>query len=131
MGTRADFYVGKGKKAEWIGSIAWDGYRDGIAKNVLSATSADQFRAAVARFFIDRDDVTFPARGWPWPWETSATTDCSYWFFDGQVWDAHGGRYIPCNRTNVLGQWIDYPKFGRGGSAEVGSKRSGMIVIRD
>lgn len=30
MGTIADFYVGRGPKAEWIGSIAWDGYPDGI-----------------------------------------------------------------------------------------------------
>ena len=26
MGTRADFYVGRGDAAEWIGSIAYDGY---------------------------------------------------------------------------------------------------------
>ena len=25
MGTRADFYVGRGEKAEWVGSIAMDG----------------------------------------------------------------------------------------------------------
>ena len=25
MGTRADFYVGVGKKAEWLGNVAWDG----------------------------------------------------------------------------------------------------------
>jgi hypothetical protein len=25
MGTRADFYVGRGETAEWLGSIAWDG----------------------------------------------------------------------------------------------------------
>lgn len=30
MGTRADFYVGRGESAEWLGSIAWDGYPSGI-----------------------------------------------------------------------------------------------------
>lgn len=25
MGTRADFYIGRGENAEWLGSIAWDG----------------------------------------------------------------------------------------------------------
>lgn len=30
MGTRADFYVGKGPNAEWLGSTAMDGYPEGI-----------------------------------------------------------------------------------------------------
>lgn len=30
MSTRADFYVGRGAEAEWIGSISWDGYPDGV-----------------------------------------------------------------------------------------------------
>jgi hypothetical protein len=25
MGTRADFYVGRGPEAEWLGSVAYDG----------------------------------------------------------------------------------------------------------
>jgi hypothetical protein len=29
MGTRADFYVGRGKDAEWLGSVAFDGYPSG------------------------------------------------------------------------------------------------------
>ncbi len=28
MGTRADFYVGLGEQAEWLGSVAWDGNPD-------------------------------------------------------------------------------------------------------
>ena len=39
MGTRADFYVGKGKDSEWLGSIAWDWYPDGIPDNILDAES--------------------------------------------------------------------------------------------
>lgn len=90
MGTRADFYVGKGATAEWIGSIAWDGYRDGIDEAVLVAKTEKEFRAAVAAFFVGRDDVTLPDQGWPWPWADSSTSDCSYWFFDGATWDAIG-----------------------------------------
>ena len=26
MGSRADFYIGEGTEAEWLGSVAWDGY---------------------------------------------------------------------------------------------------------
>jgi hypothetical protein len=140
MGTRADFYVGKGKNAQWIGSIAWDGYRSGIDDAVIKATTEDDFCAAVTRFFVDRDDVTLPVRGWPWPWNTSATTDCSYWFFDGHVWDEIGGKYLSCQldwpETDEAyeaakrdGEPIDFPVFNLGGSAEPGSKRSGIIVI--
>lgn len=90
MGTRADFYVGKHKDAEWIGSIAYDGYRDGIDADILKAPTEADFRKAVATFLSTRDDATVVEQGWPWPWDDSATSDCSYWFFDGQVWDASG-----------------------------------------
>lgn len=85
MGTRADFYVGKGESAEWIGSIAWDGYPNGIDESVLKAETKEQFIWAVAKFFDKRDDVTLPAQGWPWPWDDSCTTDYAYAFFDGSV----------------------------------------------
>lgn len=97
MGTRADFYVGKGKTAEWLGSIAWDGYRDGIPAQILQCQSEEAFRHAVSAFLAGREDKALPEQGWPWPWADSSTTDCSYWFFDGRCWDAHGSpeRYIP------------------------------------
>jgi len=137
--TRADFYVGKGANAEWLGSIAWDGYRDGIDKQILHCKSPEAFRHAVKSFFADRDDVTLPENGWPWPWESSHLTDCSYWFFDDQAWDEHDKCYVPCSRSEPEDDegWvtflegceqIDFPNmtdiqnvtFGRG---------SGLIVI--
>lgn len=96
MGTRADFYVGRDAGAEWIGSIAWDGYRDGIDAAVLTATDEASYREAVKAFFASRDDVTLPEQGWPWPWDDSSITDCSYWFFDRAVWDERRGTYQPC-----------------------------------
>ena len=36
MGTRADFYVGRGESAEWLGSVAWDGNPRGIDDPVLT-----------------------------------------------------------------------------------------------
>jgi hypothetical protein len=90
MGTRADFYVGRGKDAEWIGSIAFDGYEDGIPETILYAADEAMFRSEVSKLLDERDDATKPAQGWPWPWDTSDTTDCSYWFFDGKCWDVRG-----------------------------------------
>lgn len=130
MGTRADFYVGKGKSA------------------VLNAHSEAEFRAAVNIFFSSRDDVTCPEQGWPWPWATSATSDCSYWFFDGRAWDASsehydsGDVYLPCDETepdwdadeDARAAWyagrekIDFPEMDDSNFARSGS-RSGLIVI--
>lgn len=116
MGTRADFYVGKNEAAVWIGSIAWDGYRDSIPEKILTAKTSRGFRRAVARFFQDRDDATTPDKGWPWPWNNSSTTDCSYWFFSGHCWDAQSGtelddyKYVRCD--------IPEPNWGHRGADE-------------
>jgi len=84
-GTRADFYVGRGKTAEWCGSIAWDGFPGCISSAVLEAKSEPDYRDALASF-LQRDDATLPADGWPWPWDDSGPTDYSYAFNDGKVW---------------------------------------------
>lgn len=86
MGTRADFYVGKGTEAEWLGSIAWDGYPGGIDDYVLDSQDEKRFRTNVDTFLSQREDATYPKDGWPWPWEDSRTTDYAYCFFDEKVW---------------------------------------------
>ena len=69
-GTKADFYVGRGPTAEWVGSIAWDGYPEapgvggslaGVA--VLGATTEQEFRTALTRFLAQRTDVILPRQG--------------------------------------------------------------------
>ncbi len=142
MGTRADFYVGKGKDAVWIGSIAWDGYRDGIDGEILIAKTEQEFRDATAQFFSNREDVTEPPAGWPWPWKTSATTDCSYWFFDGKVWDANGSPdvYIPCDqlppneypssqKTLATYEQIEFPDMTHLMRGMALGKASGIIMV--
>lgn len=124
MGTRADFYVGKNRSAEWIGSIAMDGYRDGIDDTVLGAISEGEFRSAVQRPFEGRGDVTLPSNGWPWLWPTSKVTDCSYWFFQGAVWDEQNGQYALCSP-----EVIEFPEFDTSKSAQAGSSRAGNIVV--
>lgn len=89
MGTRADFYVGRGVSAEWLGSVAWDGYPSGFERKGASglfapATEAD-WRAKVSAMIAAREDGTTPDKGWPWPWEDSGTTDYAYCFADGKV----------------------------------------------
>ena len=91
MGTRADFYIGRGPQAEWLGSIAWDGYPNGIPTGVLSATDGTGFRKSVAALLVERKDGTTPQMGWPWLWDDSSTTDYAYAFDGGQVYASNFG----------------------------------------
>ena len=117
MGTRADFYVGCGHDAEWLGSVAWDGYEwaeDG--GSIMEAKTESEFRKAVAEL-SSRDDWTLPEKGWPWPWKTSATTDYVYYFLDGEVWwasfdDSHDWPDMTDRQNVALGE------------------RSGVILVR-
>lgn len=141
MGTRADFYVGKGKDAEWLGSIAWDGYD--IPGYITAAKTEENYRKAVDVFLKKRDDATFPADGWPWPWNNSGTTDCSYWFFDGQTWDEHyrGDEhvYLPCRaklddkgehdpEVVAAAEVIDFPDMSALKRVTYGN-RSGVTIL--
>ncbi len=92
MGTRSDFYVGKGPEAEWLGSVAWDGYPSGIDKAVLEAKTEADYRTALEAFSQTRKDFTSPEMGWPWPWDDSCTSDYAYTFADGEVWASRFGR---------------------------------------
>lgn len=86
MGTRADFYIGRGETAEWLGSIGYDGYPSGIPSDILHAPSADSYRAAVQEYLKEEEAGTLPEQGWPWPWEDSRTTDYAYSYAMGRVW---------------------------------------------
>jgi hypothetical protein len=134
MGTRADFYVGRGETAEWIGSIAWDGYPAGIPENIKTIHDPKDFRDLVAAFLAERKDATLPEHGWPWPWEDSDTTDYAYAFDAGTVYGTCFG----------LGWWklsepepdwdnatkdIDWPLMRTSKQAPAGSLRSGIIAI--
>lgn len=79
MGTRADFYVGMGPDAEWLGSIAYDGHPSRYPDVLRAETEAD-YRSVVAALLASRKDATFPEQGWPWPWKDSDTTDYGYCF---------------------------------------------------
>jgi hypothetical protein len=93
MGTRVDFYVGRGESAEWLGSYPWDGYPGGVFSSAEDQTlfavppREAEWRAWVADWLADPEQsggATKPDMGWPWPWDTSATTDYAY-AWDGGV----------------------------------------------
>lgn len=98
MGTRADFYVGRGLTAEWLGSTAWDGYPSGFDADLFQHTSESSWRDAVKTLLASRKDGTVPEKGWPWPWEDSQTTDYAYAFDGDKVWaSCFGGAWFDPN----------------------------------
>lgn len=93
MGTRADFYVGRGEQAEWLGSVAWDGYPDNDDYDAVFASADERaFRSAVGALLASRDDGTMPEHGWPWPWEDSHATDWAYAFDGGLIYTSSFGQ---------------------------------------
>ena len=130
MGTRADFYVGRGEHAEWLGSIAWDGYPRGIDKQVLGCQSEEAFRHAVATFLAGRENKTLPEQGWPWPWMDSSTTDYAYAFDEGQVWAASEGWFDPNKpEPDDAGPPAVFPDMSKGKQREKFGAHSGILVI--
>jgi len=126
MGTRADFYIGEGKDATWLGSSAYDGYEiDGME----AVQSEDQFRAVVeAR--TSEDDGTKPDMGWPWPWKDSCTTDYAYCWCDGAVKIFCFGK-----RTRLTdGEWLtgeeehEFPDMSERRKVASGN-RSGILMV--
>lgn len=86
MGTRADFYVGCGKDAEWLGSVSRDGYQWEKTPDcqLLNAKTENDFRLAVADIINYRSDW-ISAKIWPWLWPDSNATDYVYAFHNGSV----------------------------------------------
>lgn len=129
MGTRADFYVGRGETAEWLGSIAWDGYPEGVGAVVLQSRSKEGYRSAVSKFFDDRDDATPSSMGWPWPWDTSHTTDYAYAFDGDRVWVSnYGEAWEDASAPRVEPEPVVFPDMSGVKAVSLG-KRSGTITI--
>jgi hypothetical protein len=135
MGTRADFYVGRGEAAEWLGSIGWDGYPDGIDDAVKSATTLEEFQSALQHFVASREDWTKPDDGWPWPWDNSRTTDYAYAFDGGKVWaSCFGHEWFDATQKEPDGndagrKTAVFPDMSGRKNVTLG-RRSGVIVIR-
>ncbi len=137
MGTRADFYIGRGPQAEWLGSIAWDGYPDGTPEPCLGAASERDWRSAVYELLAGDESASAPDHGWPWPWDDSGTTDYAYAFDGGRVWASSFGHawFVPDLTAENCGEPEDdgpkvavFPDMSRFKNVTYG-RRSGVIVV--
>jgi hypothetical protein len=142
MGTPADFYIGTGADAEWLGSIAFDGYRiDDMEEAdatrdadcaacwaIKSATNADDYRRAVAELLACNDDATKPEQGWPWPWNTSDTTDYAYAFCEKRPPCPTCGHAVDGAGVVANPEGAEWPDMTARQNVTFG-KRSGMIIV--
>jgi hypothetical protein len=88
MGTRCDFYAGRGKDAQYLGSIGHDAFLDVLAGYFEDVTKREHFDECLAKVFAKYGEI--PAEnGWPWPWKDSHTTDNAIAFDEGRVWASH------------------------------------------
>jgi len=120
MGTRADFYVGKGLLSEWIGSIEYDGHPDRIPESILVSRTLNSFVKNVNKFICERKrDNTYKdgiskEDGWSWPWDSSRHTDYSYAIDGNKVWaSCYGHEWFDplCNNIseNLNGVEVVFP----------------------
>lgn len=132
MGTRADFYTNT-KDMKWLGSIAWDGYPEGIEKNILDSKTEEEYIKNVDSFLAGRDDKTLPEQGWPWPWDNSNTTDYSYSFGEDKVLASCFGSYWfePVEDRpdeEMDGEYPNFPDMKDIQNVSFG-KNSGVIIV--
>jgi len=80
--TRADFYIGQGANANWIGSINHDGYPENIPTDILICTNPVLYEELVVEFIKTYEHGVIRSEGgkWCWPWGDSRLTDYSYIF---------------------------------------------------
>ena len=133
MGTRADYYIGRGENAEWLGSTAWDGGPGwGKTDDVLAAKTEQEFRQAVSDLAKTEGDFTSPEDGWPWPWEDSRTTDYAY-AWDSEVFYSYFGYGWHAHKDGPEPEWPNdktavFPNMKSQQNVAKGS-RSGMMMI--
>lgn len=134
MGTRADFYKLKEQGMEWIGSIAWDGYIEGMSEELLNAKSEEEFDELFSVHVSTREDFTSPAEGWPWPWNNSNTTDYAY-LFDRKkvVCSCFGSPWFdpedePKDTDSMEGEPPSFPDMIERKNVQCG-KKSGLVIL--
>jgi hypothetical protein len=92
MPTGADLYIGDQDRAEWLGSYMYDGEPWFLAKEIVLARGVQEYREAVSNHLVQRNDATLSYQGWPWPWNSSRTTDYAYTWKDGALWGSNFGK---------------------------------------
>ncbi len=114
MGTRADFYVIKHEKLEWIGSLYRDGHPWNIPTDILIQVNPVMFEELTVEFLQTKDSaIKSEGDKWPWPWADSRMTDYSYIFgiYDKVVAYSPGVKHLFDPLKIVQGEDLIAAKF--------------------
>jgi hypothetical protein len=88
--------------------VGYDGYPDGVAKEICWATSEEEYRELVGRL-KELAHFTSPDQGWPWPWPDSQKSSYAYAFHEGRV--VFGSGYKGHGWIDAKG-YLDHPTSG-------------------
>jgi len=115
MHTRADFYIGRGPAARWLGSLAAGGAPGNMSRGALLSSSAEAFECEITALLRRKGRCAAEGYVWSWPWSSSLNTTYTYAFEKGAVFVASFGepwqRYIgrpgefECSPANE-DQWV-------------------------
>ena len=132
MGTRADYYLDRNGKLEWIGSSAYDGDPWNLPK-ICSAKTEKDYRSAV-RARIRKKDGTLPKDGWPWPWEDSSLTDNAYVWRAGRTMACRNNFWFPADGPEPQDaesfDRAEFPDMSARANVQLG-ERSGLLFFFD
>lgn len=106
MSDSADFYVGLGDSAEWLGSVIQDAHPREMELRCLLGSSAEDAPTAT-----DYTETTFrdivglmadvdPEDGWPWSYPDSGDTDYVYVWNNGSITVYERGYQIALHYPN-------------------------------
>lgn len=81
MSSKADFYIGMGPSAEWLGSVHRCGELWALSTNILIQSSRVMYEELVTEYIeLCKGIVAEHVCQWPWPWDDSRMTEYTYIF---------------------------------------------------
>ena len=82
---KADFYVGQGRQAEWIGSVSKCGEVWEVSPKIFLHVNQTMYEEAVIEYInFCEGIVANHSCQWPWEWSDGRMTDYSYFFLPEQ-----------------------------------------------
>jgi hypothetical protein len=109
MCFRADFYLGRGKRALWLGSLREHGAPVHLRYALKRCNDQRAFYAAALELVTSIPDGVPREQGWPWSYPDSSQTDYTYAFDDGQLFvSCYGSPFVPVSALNLNSLLDDY-----------------------
>lgn len=138
MGTRCDFYLGRGLQAKYLGSVGHDAFADEMAVVFADITTEEQFTERLKEVFSQYGEIA-AHHGWPWPWPSSVLTDTVVAFDEGRAWlrvkrDGES-RWAPASNLDDVSDMrcefanmLEQEQSTAGGRLRIALRRAGILA---